>query len=495
MKNALLSLVSSHAESPQAAVLASACFGGVAVVCASLAGAAQDGVSADLQSELDALRRDVAVLRANGIGGGNWLTEARTEEVRAIVTDVLADAATRTSLQESVATSGWKDGFFLNSADGAYSMRFNGYIQTRYTFDSRESVAGLTGTQDLEAHGFETRRIKMVLEGNVVDSSWTYKVETALSSGTTSLDDTWVEKRLAEGLTMKIGQFKAPFMREFLLSDPVAMMVDRSSVEGFFTPGRAQGVQLNWREGDVQLTGAYLNGFAVKSNYFTSGDMRNLSWGSTAIADYAVVARAEWKLAGEWAQFKDPAGWASDGFGVLLGVAGEAERKDNNQGVPAAYGAIEPSVIGGTVDLSVEFSGASILTYGVWRQVDPNDAALATSDQFCFMIQGGLFVTDTVELVARYEYGDADTSPNGDPLVLNTINNNGYSTLNTVGVGVNWFIQKQRIKLTTDLCYAMDGIGAFTNSGNGFLSDGTGAGGAFDQDGQIIARMQFQMMW
>ena len=79
--------------------------------------------------------------------------------------------------------------------------------------------------------------------------------------------------------------------------------------------------------------------------------------------------------------------------------------------------------------------------------------------------------------------------------MLNTLNNNGYETLNAVGVGANWFISKQRVKLAADVSYALDGIGAFQNAGNGFLPDGTSSSGEFNQDGQVMGRMQLQVMW
>ncbi len=67
--------------------------------------------------------------------------------------------------------------------------------------------------------------------------------------------------------------------------------------------------------------------------------------------------------------------------------------------------------------------------------------------------------------------------------------------LQTIGVGANWYIDKQRVKLSGDVCYAIDGIGAFTDSGNGFLPDGTSPSGAFDEGGQIMARLQLQVAW
>ena len=470
----------------------------VLLLTASASASSAELVPQDVQTEIDALRRDIAELRDQGIGGAAWLSEERAADIRAIVRDVMSDSATRDSLQESTATAGWKDGFFISSADGNYTMRINGYMQERYTYDRRKSLNGLSGAQELEWWGEETRRLKMAVEGNLIDPSWKYKVEIANLSGLLTVDDAWLEKNLEDGVSVKIGQFKTPFLRENLIGDAFSMMVDRSSVEAFFGNGRSLSAQVNWLKGDIQLTAAYLNGFVVKSNYFSSGIMQNTEFPSERVADYAFAARAEWKVAGEWKQFKDPAGWPSNEFGMMFGLAGEVEQKGNNQGVPASYaalGAVDPFVVAVTIDANIEWSGASILTYGVWRQVDTNISTLEASNQFGFMFQAGYFITDNVELVARYEYGDADANLNGAPPVLNTLNNNGYETLNAVGVGANWFISKQRVKLAADVCYALEGIGAFQNAGNGFLPDGTSSSGEFNQGGQVMGRMQLQVMW
>ena len=85
------------------------------------------------------------------------------------------------------------------------------------------------------------------------------------------------------------------------------LMVDRSTIESFFTPGRAQGLQLNYLTEDWQFT----------------------------------------------------------------------------------------------ADVSVDFSGASIFMYGVWRMIDPGVSRLNNANQCGFVLQCGVFISDTVELTAR----------------------------------------------------------------------------------------------
>ena len=463
----------------------------LAAIASSLA--AQDQEAIDQQ--LAAMRADLAELRAQGDGHAPWLTRQRAEEVRALVRDVLADAESRVSLQEVGLTGGWKDSFYIGSDDGNWKLKIGGYTQVRYSYDHRSSNPANPG-ESVDTWGAAIRRLKLYFDGHIIDPSWRYKIEFASNQGAAfALEDTWIEKQMADGLVLKTGQFKSPFLRETLLSDTVTMLVDRSSIESFFGAGRSAGLQLSWETEQLRVTGGYFNGFEVKSNYFNSGSMRNLAWDSTKIAEYAFVSRLEWKPSGGWAQFKDPSSWVKDGPGLLVGVAAEVEKKENTQG--CAAGAENPFVVAATADVSIEFAGGSLMSYFVWRQVEPTAAGLEVANQFGVVVQGGVFISDTLELTARYEYGDADTMPNGgapnpNPAVMD---NNGYSIFNAVGLGANWYISGQRVKLSADINYAFNGVGAFTSSANDFLVDGTSATGQFDQSGQVLARVQLQLIW
>ena len=64
---------------------------------------AGNGAANEMQSRLAAAEAKIAELSAQT--DADWMSEARSEQVRGIVQDVLADADTRASLQGSGATS------------------------------------------------------------------------------------------------------------------------------------------------------------------------------------------------------------------------------------------------------------------------------------------------------------------------------------------------------------------------------------------------------
>ncbi|MHC5023167.1 MAG: hypothetical protein ACYTGG_04565, partial [Planctomycetota bacterium] len=82
--------------------------GMVATTTAMVAASDQPTVE-DLQAQIKELRSEVAQLRSGN--DENWLTEARADEIRGLVYDVLADADTRSSLLQGGAAAGYDGGF------------------------------------------------------------------------------------------------------------------------------------------------------------------------------------------------------------------------------------------------------------------------------------------------------------------------------------------------------------------------------------------------
>ena len=234
----------------------------------SIAGAAlgAGGESIDTASQIAELKAANAALAAKveklerGANGEEWLTEQRASEIRAIVSDVLADASVRDSLQASGATAGWnKDqgGFFMASPSGDFKLNLRGQVQVRWAYNNRDN-SGLGATAAKEGNwGFENRRTKLTFTGFVIDPSWTYEVKlvanraTGTVTGATysannivgSVEEIFVQKDFGNGMMLRAGQFKAPFIREELVSSASQLTVERSLVNDVFSTKFAQGLQ------------------------------------------------------------------------------------------------------------------------------------------------------------------------------------------------------------------------------------------------------------
>lgn len=420
-------------------------------------------ITGEVADEIRALRGEIAELRRESDAG--WLTERRSNEIRGVVNDVLADASSRASLQDSGATAGWNKGFFLASPDGRFKLKVGGQVQVRWVLNS--------AADQPTAYGFENRRTKLSFSGNVFDKSWTYKVKGGFSraGGLFRLEDAYVQKKLENGLAIKVGQFKAPWMREELVSSSKQLTVERSIVNEYFNQGYAQGIQVGYEAEDFRVSAWTGDGIGSRGFGPARTNSQNTTWDQTS-TNYSFAARAEFKLSGEWSQFKDFSSARGSDSGMMFGVAGVTQRA--NQNIGAAEGT---KVYGVTGDFTWDLSGASLFVSGVWTNVDQPGAQ--STNPWGVTIQGGYFVTETVEAFARYEYMDYDPPTSSD-----------IARFDGFTVGGNWFINKS-VKFTADFTYNFASLatGAFVASSAGFRTDDPG------QDGQWAIRAQLQLLF
>jgi hypothetical protein len=410
--------------------------------------------NSELAAEVANLKAQIAEMKNSQ--GDAWLTEQRASEIRGIVTDVLADADTRSSLQGSGAGAGYNGGFFMSSADGNYSMKLNVLEQVRWTFNNRNDA----GTGEDQTWGFENKRTRLTFGGNMVDSTWSYKVayyfaysnDVEFDSTGAVLADAFVSKDMGGGLSFTVGQFKLPFSGEYGTDAGNLQFNDYSTISNAFADGYGQGLMLSYSADAFRAAVAYVNAL----------NQVDANWGSGSPSDeFALTGRAEFKLSGTWDQFNNAMSFRGEEMGVLIG-AGLNWADSNTAG--------DGDVFGATVDVTVDFGGANVMGAFYWDNND--DAAPAGENPWGFTLQGGVFVSDDVELVARYEYGDPDA------------NSNDFSTLT---FGANWYLAQNTAKFGFNFGYAFDGIGGIWEtpaSGNNWLEDGAG------EDGQWMLQAQ-----
>ena len=403
-----------------------------------------------MTAELAALREHVRLLQSEKRSGG--LTQQRAGEIKTLVADVLADAGCRASLLQSAATPGYEKGFFIAITDNSFRLRINGRFQARFVYDHQDDSA-----EDNDRWGFENRRFRLSFSGNVIDPTWRYKIGGGFDreGGAFETSDVYIEKDLGDGWSMRAGQFKGPFLREWLMSAFRQLAVDRSLVNAAFNQGRSDGVQLT-HEGDVLAFNI------MCSDGFDGDDTAALNEDT----EIALTARAEWLVKGTFKQFRDFTSWSDDEFGLLLGAAGHWEKDE--------YGTAsgpEEETLAWTIDASAEFGNAHAFAAFVGRHLD-----VAGQDQYGVIVQGGFFlVPEQWECFARYEFGDDHSA--ADDLSLLTI-------------GVNRYFAGHDLKWTIDLGYAFNPVADFWSSSSaGWREDATG------EDGQMVIRAQMQLLF
>jgi hypothetical protein len=415
------------------------------------AAATTDTNAEELRAQIEKLNARVAELE-----GGNWLTEQRSNEIRGLVNDVLADADTRASLLGSGMTAGYNDGFTIGSADGNYSLRLNGQLQFRYNYSYQSDIDDVGG--DRHRTGFENTRTKLWFSGHIVNPQWQYVIEGNFdrNGGDFGLLDAYISYDYGNGVSMTAGQFKLPLLREELVDSRYQQTVERSLVNSYYTGGRSQGLMVTWAQDNFRFHGAFSDG-AGQAN--TGWQMRT--------TEYAFTGRAELLLDGNWdqfSQFRSPTGGEQ---GFLVGVA--AHWEDGEYGTAAN----EFEIFRLTADISAQFGGWNLFGAYIFENIDSSIGG-SVSDH-AIVVQGGFHLTDEWELFGRYEHAWFDSAYDASDLSILTI-------------GANYYIAGHNAKLTADFGYAFNEVD-FGNTMAGWRGDmGT-------DDGQIVIRTQLQLLF
>ena len=483
--------------------------------CAALA-TAETGPSSETDS-LAALRADFEALKDRNSAlesrnevlaaslkdqSGAWLNEERAGEIRGLVQDVLLDSQSRTSLQDSGMSAGYKSGkgFFLANQDGSFSLRITGQIQTRWVLNhTKQSFANRgtdTDNSPQNTWGFQIRRAKVKFKGNVIDPTWKYAINGAFGSdGVFDFEEVMLSKVFENGITMTLGQFKTPWLREELVSSSRQLAVERSVVNEFFNQDRAVGLLVAWKNDDWSLAGSYNNG----QRTLLSADERYTNFTDNP-TKWAFSARAEYKLSGDWSDFKGFNGGIDQDQAVMIGVAVMGQRYNNQvqdgtlPGAPDAAVDYDNSTVWGvTADISAKFDNISLFAAGVFQQYDtkgieataPNTAFdFSEYTPWGFVVQGGYSINDEWELFSRYENGNV-------PIEDLTTGNPNFDTRGGVAsiltVGANWFINS-KVKFTADwgMNFASD-LNLFDDPGDGWRDSGT--------NDEWVLRAQLQLLF
>ena len=308
------------------------------------------------------------------------------------------------------------------------TLKIGGFLQTRFTY----SRGGGLETN----HGFSVPRARLILSGNLYD--WEYKVSgqwsddnktvMKMQSGSFILKDAYAQGSLLGG-TVRVGQFKSPFMREVLVAQQDTLMTDRSIIANTFGQGRSQGVQWSKDLGKLDIAAAYTDGFNTAND-------TGIQNGQAATARFVYDV---WEFGDDRC----------------------------NVGAAISYN-----------DLAVKAVNSDYLTYTLDTKVsvgalDLTAAYVATSgdagDNWGSTVQAGYMCMDNLQGFVAYEFGEQE----------------GISeNLSTITVGANYFVN-DNIKWTTDLGYALNGIDATWNFGE--------TGWRSGDSGEYVVRTQLQI--
>jgi hypothetical protein len=457
----------------------------------------QDRRISSLEAEVGALR---AALQNQH---QNWLTEQRAAEIKGLVQDVLADADTRSSLLQAGPTAGYDDGFILSSSDGNWLLRVNFLMQQRFIYNSIDVPPAGVGEEedaiDEDRYGFENTRSTLILSGHVFNPSWFYRLDVNFGSNSVDNDDfvddeffptssnwgrtgtlrAYLGYDYGNGWRIKMGTMKLPLLREELVDSQYQLMVERSILNYYFTTGYGDGLAFEWNGDKVRVEGMFSDGAQTGQSIWSNGPFADFDVPSVIVfehlpgrhADWALTGRAEFLASGSWDQFRDFTSPRSGEIGILVGAAVHYQEAED---IPGG-GYVNDNLIA-TGDISLELGGAHMFAALVYA--DNDFGGPENWNPWGFLVQGGLYIDETWELFARFEWMDWD-----DDVFV------GVDDLSVVTAGVNKYFAGHNAKWTTDFGWGFNPVFVPARI-TGWRND-NGA----DFDGQWVVRTQIQLFF
>ncbi len=398
---------------------------GVATLTLTSASFAGTDTNADLQARLEAAEARINELSA--ATNNNWLNDARANEVRGLVHDVLADADTRASLQGSGATAGYNGGFTIGSADGNWSMKINGLLQARWLYrDSDDDDAFGTGVSS--SWGFETNRAYLTFSGTIAgDFGYSIRHDITNSGDGSEEEWAWGSVGLGDGWSLRMGDMLVANSRAQLIDSGNLMTLDRAEN---WHRAIGTGISLDYVSDDIR---AWIQLFNNANMVGTTTPAVGWQNDSSSL----ILGRVEFMVEGNWAQFDQIHSNAGDADGMLFGLtywtADGGDTAANNSGSTAVQGDGNSSW---TADVLCQWGGSSL--YVGWTNFAHDTNALNDTDDLQAVFSMDL--DDNWEAYVRY----ADQN---DSLAVTVLDGEVWS------IGLNNYWAGQNAKWTIEVSW------------------------------------------
>lgn len=345
------------------------------------------------------------------------------------------------------------------------------FVQFRYIADVQDQQ---DGQEDLTV-GFVNSRTRVGLKGNIEEPNMDFFVWFGFTgSGSSLLLDAWMNWQIDDNFSLKAGQFKLHTWNEWTVSETKQTFVERSLLDARFSSLYGQGIEATWKNDNLKLVGSYNDGLR--------------SWNDSSPGNkWAASGRAELLLDGEWSQRADFNSFRDENPFMMLGIAGHIQDGDTLAGAGgSSIYTNDTKITQWTADFQWGFGGAAVYAAVIGNYEERPGGV--DYDQYGALIQGQVFVTDDIELFARYEWGDLD----GQAAAF-AVSNPGATmedTLSVLTVGATKYYAGHAMKFTADAGIAFDEVsGAWGGGGRGWQGDDAGA------NSQFVFRAQMQAIF
>lgn len=200
----------------------------------------------------------LAALVLAGSASADWQDEERVRRMQDVAREAREQAEIETSRRRS-------------------RIDVFGFVQFRWMYDNH-SVDGVR-------HGFDVRKGVLGVKGRLA-KDWSFVLSGEWTPDSSlELRDAYVDgKNLFEGVDLRVGRFRMPFMAEWQVNEPQLLGNDYSLIAYTLGQGRSEGVQLSKEFGEFDVQVSYNNGFETENTTVFG----NEAWGMSG--------RIDWKL-------------------------------------------------------------------------------------------------------------------------------------------------------------------------------------------------------
>jgi hypothetical protein len=303
-------------------------------------GYAAENSDVNVPNELQALKARIAELERKQ--DENWLTDERAAQIKAIVNEAIAYAKTHGRGADSDLQAGYRDGFFIQTADGKSELTIGGSLQLRYVYarvNALHSTAAPNASDIGNASGFELRRARLTFAGHVFSPDVFFRFEgdfagPASNNGDFQVTDAYAGYRISDLFKVRAGSFKVPFTKAESLIDVNLGLMERPEENLPFDPVRALGVSVFGDLVPNKVSYEANMNDGAKSN--TSGRIEDTS--GALDNRLAFYGRVQWAGAGHLSDFTDEPDLRTDTstFAWMLGAAvGYESQNSTSSAFPA----------------------------------------------------------------------------------------------------------------------------------------------------------------
>lgn len=328
---------------------------------------------------------------------------------------------------------GYKKGFYFETADRKFSMKMNGRLQMRYSYEDRDNIHDAEEEQDDSS--FRLRRARLKWSGNAFEH-FEYKIELALASSGTKdkskaveLLDWWASYNKNPALSVQFGQWKVPFNRQRVVSSQDQQMIDRASAQDEFTMDRQIGAMLHGKLFDKK--------FEYYAGMFNGNGRNEKENGNN---EHLYIARVSWNPFGAYGkgieEMESDLAWSERpkahlSAAIAFDGAADESMKLKRVGTITAKEVDRTSIV---VEYGLKYKGFSTSAEAYWRKYDGIDTSVIDTNPSTkvidrgFFVQGGYFlVPKKFEVAGRYSLVDFD-------------NQRVVDATRETTAGLNWFI-------------------------------------------------------